>query len=281
MSKQSHEIIDPRMLTNHPALARVSMMNEVADHLSRNHHGDSKRKEMADAMADEWNAFVTEIAANGVLEVVKVVGMEIVDGRHRVAAAIEAGLTEVPYTEVTEAEAAKIIDGTITGRRHWTKGARAYFAVLMHPEVASLKRGAGSHSKSAFSADLTTKEELCERFGVSKRLMEQAVELYQKLDGKTNLRDRIEPSIWAGIGLGNLLTGIGGAAPTAEKARSASTPATVSVPLQSFCRKLGDFGKWSPVQRAEFADDWRQACESMPTEAVEVMWKAMQETLKS
>lgn len=283
---------NPNDLMVHPLLERVMMLDEVSRHLSANHHGDAKRKELADEMAEEWSAFVGNIAEVGVLEPIKVVenatGRLVVDGRHRREASIELGLTEIPIQIVSEDQAQAIIDGTVAGRRHWTKGTRAYFAVLQHPEVAG--RGPGNPALSAglkgkkgekasnpaLSAGLKTAPELAEMFGVSLRLIEQAIELYKKLDGKPKLRERIEPSIWAGVGLSNLLTGLGGLEPTEGVPRGPSSPLTVVKGLKSLARKLAGFSEWTPAHRDMFADDWRQTVASLPPEVVAVMKAEME-----
>lgn len=257
-------------------LERVAKMSDVAAYLAANHHGDAKRREKAAEIADEWHAFVSEIEENGVRDPLKVLkGTKlVVDGRHRRAGAIEGGVMLVPYIEVSEEEANKIIDGTVAGRRHWSKSAIAYFAVLRHPEVAKGKEGRPKKN-SALNAEFLSAEKLGERFGVSTRLLQQAVELYQALEKKKTLRQRIEPSIWAGVGLGSLLSGLGGASSTAGKDRNPSNLNTVSQSLASFRSRIRNFDDWNEEQRIAFGDEWRETLHEMPATALQVIREAL------
>jgi hypothetical protein len=113
-----------------------------------------------------------------------------------------------------EAEAREIIAGAIAGRRHFSKSALAYIAVLLHPEVATTaKRGNPRFSNSAQNAELGEKgrsalETLAARHGVALRLVEQAAELYRLgLDYPEAVEDA-EMSLWAGSGLGGVLAGV-------------------------------------------------------------------------
>lgn len=224
-------------LAPHPALARVALVPEVAAWQAANHHGDPARKERAEEQAADWAAWVAEVAAHGIREPLRVVRVAdpgegepawlVIDGRHRLAAAEAAGLETVPCREADAAELPAVAEGSVTGRRHWTKGQRAFFAVMLHPQVADeedakirqkAKLKAGD-SRSALNAERGTKEgqvaddtlsatDLAARFGVSKRLIEDAIWLYRAFASNPIARDRVEPSLWAGASLAGCRQGV-------------------------------------------------------------------------
>ena len=85
-------------LSNHPILHRVALVSESSALLTEFHHGDPERRERASDLRDDWGAWVQEIRDHGVLEPLKVVKdlkldckYYVIDGRHRLQAAKEAG----------------------------------------------------------------------------------------------------------------------------------------------------------------------------------------------
>lgn len=192
------------------------LIPRVSEILSETHHGDAARQQRSEELAEDWAAWVTEIRTNGILEPIRVVpngdGWLAVDGRHRLAAALEIGLEEVPVIEVSDEEASVIIESTVNGRRHWTKSMRAYFGVLIHPEVAD-QEAAAARAKAgkrppAENAGGISQADLACRFGVSERLMRDAIELYRLIEAYPEFRDRIEPSLWGGASLAGLIQGM-------------------------------------------------------------------------
>lgn len=187
------------------------LIPKVSEILSETHHGDAARQQRSEELAEDWAAWVSEIRANGIMEPIRVVpngdGWLAVDGRHRLAAALEIGLEEVPVVEVSEEEAAAVIEGSVSGRRHWTKSMRAYFAVLVHPEVATERRHGGDRKSTRIQCALNN-DDLASRFGVSPRLLDQAIELYRLIEAYPEFRDRIEPSLWGGASLAGLIQGM-------------------------------------------------------------------------
>ena len=122
---------------------------------------------------------------------------------------------------VTEEEGVRIIEGSVIARRHWTKGMKAYFAVLMHPEVATNTKGTGMKERSD-SVGTLTREALAAKFGVSADLIDQACKLYERFEHSKSLREAHEKLIWAGFGLGGIIAGLAGAASTKDQAIQAN-----------------------------------------------------------
>lgn len=191
-------------LRPHPLLERVAMLPAVVERqrkLAKTTGKDRKaHADKAEELTSEWFAFVDDVAAHGVLEPLKVTadGLLVVDGRHRLAAARQAGLAEVPAILVQDKDAQAIILSAVCARRHFSKGALAYIALLTHPEVATEGEArAKAGQPSALSA-----EGLAKRTGVSLRLIGQAAALYRELDGFPKLAEDAEHSIFSGAGLG-------------------------------------------------------------------------------
>jgi hypothetical protein len=210
----------------HPLLTRVAMLPDLIERETKlgNAQGKSRgaHKAMAEEMKHDFEALVESVAKYGIRERAKVLrtetGWQIVDGRHRFGAASEVvkrfGESEVarrianegiPCEEVTEADVVPIIMDAVT-RRHMSKGARAYLAVLMEPEVATDAKSREKAGKpSAFSA-----EGLAKRAGVSPRLVEDAIALFRIFEKRKDVRKKFEDSIWVGAGLAKLRAGIEG-----------------------------------------------------------------------
>lgn len=207
-------------LDHYPLLERISLVNEASASLLGTHHGDPGRKERGQELAEDWAAWVEEIRQNGVREPLRVIrrpvgeadcrplpGYWVVDGRHRLAACAEIGKTVLPCIEISEDDAKEVIDGMVIARRHCTKSQRAWFAVILHPEVAGDVHGKIGKNRPAVAAGLIAQPELAARFGVSERLLRDAIELYRGLEKYPQHRDRFEPSIWGGASLEHVLRG--------------------------------------------------------------------------
>ena len=208
-------MLDPEAMLPHPLLDRMMMLDKVAGKLrQRAKTAGHNRRDMLDAAEEAYqslDALKASVAAQGVIEPLLVVATEpgqyrIIDGRHRWTAALAAGLRAVPCIVRDEADAGQIIADSVTGRRHFTKSALAWIAVLTHPEVATeAKAGNPNFSNPAKLAELEKGSEnmaaLATRHGVSLRLIEDACRLYRILETHRSLREKYELSIWAGAGL--------------------------------------------------------------------------------
>lgn len=275
-------------LANHPILDRVSLVAESAGLLTEYHHGDPERRERASGLRDDWAAWVQEIRDHGVLEPLKVVknpdhegSYLVIDGRHRLQAARDAGKKEVPCVIVHEGDIHAHMEGSVIARRHWTKSMLAYFCVLLHPEVAADNVNGGdrrSISAQKMRFDPMSREMLAERFGVSLRLLVEAIWIYRQLDEHPDLRPRIEPSLWAGVPLMRLRLGIEGATATLDKPRRPASPDSASWGkyLNGLRTRLVLWESWTEEQRIRFAGDWRRLVTDLPDDAREVMRAALQ-----
>lgn len=214
-----------RLLVPHPLLERVGMMQVLANHfLDRAGKAGKNRadhKERGEELLGDWRAIVDSVSERGVLEPLKVcripegdetprpMGCEwfIVDGRNRWKAAQAVSLNRVPVIRVRTEDAPAIIAATVAARRHYTKGATAYLACLLHPEFA-LQNGPGRKSRTECGITEMTTERLAARFSVSLRLLEQAAELFRLLEKHPRYREDAEASVWAGCGIGGVLSGV-------------------------------------------------------------------------
>ena len=165
--------IETAMLVHHPMLERVTMAATLAGNLvaraKRGGKNAAKWKEDATVQLDTFAALVADVAAHGIHEPLKVVDAGdgtwlVADGRHRLAAAQQAGLATVPCIAVAEADVPNIIESAVATRRHMTKSAIAYLGVLLHPEVAT---EASSRSASNVNARYSTTRTECGSYEVA------------------------------------------------------------------------------------------------------------------
>ncbi len=211
----------PATLRIHPLLERITMMPETLDRLGKLKVRKPEHDDAAAEIREDWTAFQDDVAANGVLEPLKICLVDgvphVADGRHRLQAAQAAKLQDVPGILVSEAEALKIIHGTVLARRSWTKGMKAYFGVLMHPEVADSTKGSGmkkrSYSVGTLEKDAVppiTRAELARMCGVSLPTLDQACEVFTHCEKSAKIRKDFEWRVFTGsMGLGGILAGIG------------------------------------------------------------------------
>lgn len=230
-------------LSHHPLLQRVAMLPDLIDRETKLGAAQGKsraaHKAAAEEMTHDFEALVSSVRHHGLRDKLKVVkgpkGYLVVDGRHRLevvrtimhrygsshcARALAFREKGIPCELVSEAEVSSIIQDAVT-RRHMSKGARAYLAVLMQPEVATEadKRkkatqfghghgpalNAEPDKPSALSA-----EGLAKKAGVSPRLIDDAIALYRLFEDRKDLRKKFEDAIWVGAGLAKLRAGIDG-----------------------------------------------------------------------
>lgn len=248
-------------LSFHPLLDRVGLLPDLIEREDKLGRAQGKsraaHKAAAEEMQHDFRSLVHSIARHGIREPLKVVrtpaGWQIADGRHRFEAARVvvrnySGLGHsdeaaretahcfetigLPCEEVAAADVVPIIMDAVN-RRHLSKGARAYLAVLMFPEAALLEKRGGDRSKTAQNAVLVTPsktaqnavllptafsaENLAREAGVSPRLIEDAIGLYHAFAEREDVRKRFEPAIWVGAGLAKLRAGIKGYLATGEE----------------------------------------------------------------
>ena len=255
--------LDPRKLKLAPELAAVPMMGSVLEHYRSNPKTTALRDEL-DAERQGSHQSMDEI---GIIDPLKVtlsadgLGGKVWDGRHRLEWAMSRGKDSVPVIHVTEEVGHKLMEASVIGRRHWTKGQRAYLGVICHPEVAGVT--AGRPKKSADSIGVSGAPDLAHRLGVSPDVVNQAVTLYKAFHApgsKANsaeaieaadLKAKYEMSIWAGAGLGAVIAGLGGGKATHGKDRNESGWASLDKPLGTMTRLGKQFDSWDEEEKAK------------------------------
>jgi hypothetical protein len=255
--------LDPRKLKLAAELAAVPMMGMVLEHYRANPKAAHLREEL-DSERQGAHQSMDEI---GIIDPLKVtlsadgLGGKVWDGRHRLEWAMARGKDTVPVIHVSEEVGHKLMEASVIGRRHWTKGQRAYLGVICHPEVAGV--ASGRPKKSADSIGVSGSPELASRLGVSPDVVNQAVTLYKAFHApgaKANsaeaieaadLKAKYEMSIWAGAGLGAVIAGLGGGKATDGKERNESGWASLDKPLGTMTRLGKEFDKWNEEERSK------------------------------
>jgi hypothetical protein len=257
-----HQIALADLVIN-AALNTVPMLGAVAKRLLGGK--STTEKQVGKDLDAERAALWASLDREGILEPIKAHKDEkgrwiIDDGRHRFEWALATGQAKVPVVEVTPQQGHALIEATVIGRRHWTKGQRAYLGVLLHPEVAGVQPG---RPKITDSVGNFTATDLAERLGVSVDTVHQAVELYRTFHAPgapksspeaieaADFKDRYEMSIWAGAGLGAVLAGIAGGQSTGGKARPDSGFHSLDKPLATLGRLSGLYTKWDEAERSK------------------------------
>jgi len=142
--------------------------------------------------SQQWTGFVGDVAERGILTplVLAADGRTVLDGRHRLKAALELGLTQVPTT-VVDLEGRTEVDYMVRSalhRRHLTDDQRAILASRAAEERGDDRRGAAAqtaansrwHPDASGSPATTThepsrsREEVARSFGVATRKVRQA-----------------------------------------------------------------------------------------------------------
>lgn len=261
--EQGRRWIPVSKLKINPALNVVPMVSSVAAQLMGSTTADGRAA--GAEISAERDAFFASLDERGILEDLKGHDEDgtllVDDGRHRLEWAMARGKSHVPFKLVTREEGEALAEATVIGRRHWTKGQRAYLGVLLHPEVATGGEKRGQHKKR--TETLLTSNDLAERLGVSADVVLQAVRLYTLFHAPgakkgsaeeieaTDLKAKFEVSIWAGAGLGGVLAGIGGGVSTKDKPKPASSFHGLEKPLATLTTLSKSWGKWDETERAK------------------------------
>jgi hypothetical protein len=248
-----------------PALACIPMMAEIAAKFAASPKPELKKIGL-DLQA-EHDALILSLDHLGIVEPIKAYreGRKwiSVDGRHRLEwlDGKTSKRLKVPLIEISKADAEKIIEASVIGRRHWTKGQRAWLGVMQHPEVCEAAEGRPKNSDSV-GVSLTATS-LASRLGVSADIVSQAVQLYRLFFApgeKTGSPAAIEAAarkvkyehrIWGGAGLGGVLAGIAGGDATGDKPKAPTGFHHLDAPLASLSRLGKVFMSWDPEERAK------------------------------
>ena len=251
-------------ITVSPALACIPMMFDVAKRLRESPKPEQKKA--AAEMQAEHDALIASLDELGIKEPLKCYheGGEkwiAVDGRHRLDWATVTHKEFVPVIEITKEEADKVIEASVIGRRHWTKGQRAWLGVLQHPEVCEI--GKGRPADKSDSVGFITATALATRLGVSADVVNQAVTLYRafyapgvKKKSPESIeaaakREKYEHLIWGGAGLGAIIAGIGGGDATGGKPKGKTGFHHLDAPLGALSRLGKHWMEWSPEERTK------------------------------
>jgi hypothetical protein len=191
--------------------------------------------------------------------------MRLVDGRHRLAAARAAGLAKVPCIVRAENEAVGIILHSLVDRRHLSKSAQAY---LCYPVLAANhSTHGGARRSTSIESTLKSAEALGAKLGFSRDLFFQARAVHERFASRPDLRERFEPSIMEGAGLGAVLAGMAGQEATLKK------PKRVTAPEQLLFDSFRDisirFERWDhipPPKRREVAARFCDMATALPYE---------------
>lgn len=258
-----------RLVSIDPRLAVVPMMNDVAAKFLGAAKPDVKR--IGKEMEEEARALFASLDELGILEPIKAYregrSWVAVDGRHRLEwarkspkAGVRESGTKVPLIEVSKDEAAQIIEASVIGRRHWTKGQRAWLGVLQHPQVCEASEGRPS-KENADSIGVSTAPALAARIGVSADTVNQAVTLYRLFyaPGMSKAsaaaieaaarREKYEHLIWGGSGLGAIIAGIGGGQATEDKPKAPTGFHHLEAPMKALLRLGKVYAEWSAEER--------------------------------
>ncbi|MEI6035852.1 MAG: ParB/RepB/Spo0J family partition protein [Verrucomicrobiae bacterium] len=140
-------------------------------------------------------------------------GFLLLDGRHRLRAAMDAGLMLVPVQVVPEAEASERILASIVHRNHFTKGQLAFLCVdVIEEQIAG--RGGDRKSKTA-KRSLIGREEICARYGIGRTLLDSARQVRDIFAADPDFAEKMQPKIFADIddkpvSLGQVIAGYHG-----------------------------------------------------------------------
>jgi len=255
--------LSPKRLIFDASLDTVPMMGAIAERFQTAPKADLRAE--GDALAAELSALHASLEEHGIREPVPVTFMaEKVkgklrrwvrgwDGRHRTNWALAKGLKTIPVRIVTEEQGRALLEATVIGRRHWTKGQRAWLAVCLHPEVTGNTRATRKTSHSVGSVQIQSVGDLAERYGVSAPLIDQAVKIHRLFSDLPSLREKHEPGIWIGHGLGAVIAGIPGATTTdnsdGTNPKKAISWTTLKTPLSTLSNVARHFGKWTADEK--------------------------------
>ena len=241
--------LNPETLTPAPELDMIPMLSSVVTHF-----GASKKPEHRAEAADleeDLKALHSSLDSEGIIEPIKVTVADsgktatIWDGRHRHQWALGRGLALVPVQHVSEAQGRAIIAATVVGRRHWTKGQKAWLAVNLNPHLITNRPGPKATAT-------ISRDEVAALFGVSVETLDKAIKIATTFAQLPSLRERHEPGIWAGHGLGAVIAGIPGAQTTAGGPRKPSTWMSLVKPYGTLTTLGKAFEAW-PIEDQQAA----------------------------
>jgi hypothetical protein len=158
-----------------------------------------------------WLAFVASVKQHGIMQPLIVTNDgQIMDGGWRWRAAKELGLSEVPVVVRPEAEASALMLAALLARKLFTRGAAVYLALGLDPSVvtnAPQRRTANLAGPKRNDCALDgTIDATARQWGVSPRLLDDAIRLFKIFRDDPRKKLQHEPQLLAGeAGLGAVL----------------------------------------------------------------------------
>jgi hypothetical protein len=206
----------------------------------------------------------------------------LLDGRHRHRAAILAGLTQVPIIERDESEALGIVLGSITQRRHFSKGALAYLCYPVIEAAAVPKENYLKKGPKSIQSTTGNVEELCARSGFSRDLYFQARKVHEAFARRPDLREEYEPRILSGeMGLGACVAGLAGKESTEGAKRQDRPPEQLL--FDGFAAISVRFRAWDKLEgstRRAVADRAVETILALPDEVQDSLLRALRAARK-
>lgn len=225
----------------------------------------------------EYRNLAADVAARGIDQPLIVCRTEdgaedegsyyVLDGRHRHAAALDAGLATVPVIIRDEADAEGIVLGALVQRRHYTKSALVY-AVWPWFAPRTHRKGGDRRSKKSNPNDsgLIPMGEIADRLGVSEDLVTFAKQAHELFAERPDLRAKFEPAILAGeLALNRLPGAVAGRDSTIGRERA--TPEPQQLLFQGFDLLKTRFGRWEKIaesERTALSAEWVRTVYDLP-----------------
>ena len=251
---------DPKSLTVHPAAAAIP-----------------------DLPPAQYAALKSSIERQGILQPLLVDDAgRVIDGRHRLRAAIELGLDVVPVATVAGDDAALIAcDAAVTSRNLTTSG-RVLILFLAHPDLqrggvretskANLLRGSApnvNYSQSGKSKEFATFAAIAERYGVPREYFSTLAEILAKCRDEDDWRAAQRMILDDEISIPRVNAGIGGRRSTTGTKRSA--PSYGPLAARALTTLTNSFRAWSriewqPERRASLLERFDHALSVAPPE---------------
>ncbi len=213
----------------------------------------------------------------------------LLDGRHRMLAARQAGIEEVPVIVRPEEDAVGIVIGSLVQRRHYNKGALAY---LCYPVLAAAAeigvRNRASHLMQGTKRPKSTEstygdlEDVCARCGFGRDLYFQARKVHEVFERRPDLREEYEARILSGeIGLGACVAGLAGKESTEGAPRQDRGPEQLL--FAAFEALSTRFSRWDRLEgstRRAVADRAVETVLGLPEEVQRGIFRALQAAAK-
>ncbi|MBE0544001.1 MAG: ParB/RepB/Spo0J family partition protein [Verrucomicrobia bacterium] len=226
-----------------------------------------------DVKSEGWKAFLKSVKIFGVLQPLVVTPCgQVMDGGWRLRACRALKIHRAPVVIRPDHDAASIIKTTLFSRKTITRGAAAYIALRLTPDLigGGAQRRLANLKNSPNRNDCVSTPQLkavARGWGVSERLLSDAIRLHKIFTEREDLKKQWEAKLLTGeLGLAQILAAIPKPAPS----RPSKSPGR-KTPIEKLCVIAKSFeraGKLWPEldrgQRAQAAQVWRRALTALP-----------------